>query len=85
MNEYLTIQDLMREFSVGRTTAYRIAAAVGFTRIARGAIRVDRDAVKAYMAGRTEPQGSPARKSALAEAKRLAQAALRKIEEAEQL
>lgn len=83
MTDYLTIPDLMRELKVGRTTAYRIAHLIGVTRVASGAIRVSRSSLEQYLAERKSDPVAPAENTALAEAKALGLAMLRKLREVE--
>lgn len=87
MTEMITIKDVMDRLQIGRTTAYRIAKRVGFTRVSRGAIRIDSVAFESYLATKYEQEVvEPWRRdNALREAKEHAVAALQKIEEAARL
>jgi excisionase family DNA binding protein len=93
MTEMITIKDVMDVLLVGRTTAYRIAKRIGFTRVSRGAIRIDKDAFQAYLKTNHEQDSKHDQKllepwrrdNALREAKEHAAIALQKIEEATRL
>jgi hypothetical protein len=87
MTEMITIKDVMDRLQIGRTTAYRVAKRVGFTRVSRGAIRIKTEEFESYLATKHEQEiDEPWRRdNALREAKEHAVAALQKIEEAARL